>query len=64
MAAGLDSCPSHLESFAFADDELGWLWSHEFDQDTIDASSQLRITGDAWAVSDRRVAPRSAAHDR
>jgi nicotinate phosphoribosyltransferase len=55
VAAGLDDCLAHLESFALAGDDLAWLRHHGFDAADVEALSRLRFTGDVHAVPEGRV---------
>jgi nicotinate phosphoribosyltransferase len=55
VAAGLESCLSYLESFAFTDEDLDWLADQGFDRDTVDEFRRLRFTGDVWAVPEGRI---------
>ena len=55
VAAGLEDCLSHLESFSFEDEDLAWLREAGFSPDTVDAFAGLRFTGDVFAVPEGRV---------
>jgi nicotinate phosphoribosyltransferase len=55
VAAGLEDCLAHLETFAFDDTELDWLAGAGFPQDTIEAFRTIRFTGDVRAVPEGRL---------
>jgi nicotinate phosphoribosyltransferase len=55
VAAGLEDCLSFLESFAFEDEDLGWLRHNGFDADTVDSLARLRFTGDVDAMPEGRL---------
>lgn len=51
VAAGLDPVLDYLENLAFTDEDLSYLDTLDlFAQDFLDRLSQLRFTGDVWAV--------------
>lgn len=55
VAAGLEDCLTHLESFAFAGEDLDWLRHHGFEAADVAAFADLRFTGDVHAVPEGRV---------
>jgi nicotinate phosphoribosyltransferase len=55
VAAGLEDCLSFLESFRFTSDDLAWLASAGFDDRAVEAFSNLRFTGDVYAVPEGRI---------
>ncbi len=55
VAAGLEPCLSFLESFSFADEDIDYLATIGFDEQTLVAFRGLRFTGDVWAVGEGRV---------
>lgn len=55
VAAGLESCLAHLESFAFEGEDLAWLRASGFGERDIAAFAALRFTGDVLAVPEGRV---------
>lgn len=55
VAAGLEDCLAHLESFAFESEDLAWLREHGFDATDVAALAELRFTGDVHAVPEGRV---------
>ncbi len=55
VAAGLEPCLDFLESFAFADDDLGYLAEVGFDVRAIEDFRSLRFDGEVWAVPEGRI---------
>ncbi len=55
VAAGLEDCLAHLESFAFAGEDLEWLARAGFQDRDIEALASLRFTGAVHAVPEGRV---------
>jgi nicotinate phosphoribosyltransferase len=55
VAAGLESCLSYLESFAFTAEDLNWLAEMGFAGDAIEGLAALHFTGDVRAVPEGRV---------
>ena len=57
VAAGVESCLDHLESFSFEDDDIRYLAETQgFRPQELEAFRRLRFTGDVWAIPEGRVA--------
>ena len=55
VAAGLEPCLDFLESFAFDDDDLGYLAEVGFEARALDDFRALRFDGEVWAVPEGRI---------
>jgi nicotinate phosphoribosyltransferase len=55
VAAGLEPCLDFLESFSFADDDLGYLAEIGFEARALDDFRALRFDGEVWAVPEGRI---------
>jgi nicotinate phosphoribosyltransferase len=55
VAAGLDSCLNFLETFAFTDEDLGYLGSIGFDDRALANFAGVRFEGEVWAVPEGRI---------
>lgn len=55
VAAGLEECLEFLEALRFDDEDLAYLASQGFGDDTLDAFASLRFTGDVWAIPEGRL---------
>src|SRR5438309_11855477 len=57
VAAGIESCLDHLESFSFEDDDIRYLAETQgFRAQELEAFRRLRFTGDVWAIPEGRIA--------
>ena len=55
VAAGVENCLDFLERFSFTDDDLSWLRTAGFAEDTIGQFEAIRFTGDVHTVPEGRV---------
>jgi nicotinate phosphoribosyltransferase len=55
VAAGIEDCLDHLESFGFGAEDLEWMSSHGFTAGTVRDLSGVRFSGDVHAVSEGEV---------
>lgn len=55
VAAGIEDCLDHLQSFGFGTDDLEWMSSHGFAAETVHALSGVRFTGDVHAVREGEI---------
>lgn len=55
VAAGLEDCLDHLESFGFDEEDLAWLGAHGFDDQMLDALATTTFTGEVHAVPEGTV---------
>src|SRR5205807_1283047 len=57
VAAGIESCLDHLESFSFEDDDIRYLAETQgFRPQELEAFRKLRFTGDVCAIPEGRIA--------
>lgn len=56
VAAGLEAALDYLENFSFSQEDIGYLRSLErFDDDFLRRLSEVRFTGDVWALPEGTV---------
>jgi nicotinate phosphoribosyltransferase len=55
VAAGLQPCLDHLESFGFDDDDLRYLGSIGFDERALHDLASVRFDGEVWAVPEGTI---------
>jgi nicotinate phosphoribosyltransferase len=55
VAAGIDDCLAWLERFSFEPEDLAYLHSIGYDDETLDAFSRLRFTGEVRGVREGRI---------
>lgn len=55
VAAGVEDCVDWLEQFSFGPDELEYLATLGFADDTLEAFAGLRFTGELWGVPEGRL---------
>jgi nicotinate phosphoribosyltransferase len=55
VAAGLQSCLDHLETFGFDAEDLGYLGSIGFDERALHDLSSVRFDGEVWAVPEGTI---------
>src|SRR3990170_4838685 len=55
VAAGLEQCLDHLESFGFDDEELGYLGAIGFDERALADFASLKFEGEVRAVPEGRI---------
>lgn len=55
VAAGLERCLDHLESFGFDDEELGYLGAIGFDERALTDFASLKFEGEVRAVAEGRI---------
>jgi nicotinate phosphoribosyltransferase len=55
VSAGIDECLDWLEQFRFDEEDLAYARELGFARETLDAFSELRFTGDVWAVPEGHI---------